>query len=75
MNAQVDRREHLLRDVVRSGGTDNWDHLRSHGHHIATIRSAISDGYLAHLASRVYQITDAGRECAARSPNCDKRKD
>lgn len=27
----------LLRDVDRSGGTDNWDHLRSHGHHAQII--------------------------------------
>lgn len=62
IHAQLDRRTRLLRDVVRSGGKDRWSHLRSHGHHYATILSAVQQGYLNFLypASYFYEITESG---------------
>lgn len=58
---QLDRRTHLLRDVVRSGGRDRWSHLQTHGHHFPTILSAVRNGYLKVEPSYIYEITDAGR--------------
>ena len=58
---QTDKRQALLRDVIRSGGKDNWSHLHSHGHHFPTIRSAVNSGYLSEPRRYHYEITDAGR--------------
>lgn len=55
---QIDRLAALLRDVKRSGGRDVWDHLKSHGHHRATVRSAIDRGYLRELVDDRYELTD-----------------
>lgn len=59
--AQIDRREALLRDVIRSGGRDRWSHLFSHGHKFPTVRSAVRDGYLTEFCAYKYEITDAGQ--------------
>ena len=61
VNAQIDRRERLLRDVIRSGGKDTWSHLFSHGHRFPTVKSAVSSGYLVKIRADHYEITDAGR--------------
>jgi hypothetical protein len=60
-NAQIDRRERLLRDVIRSGGIDNWSHLHSHGHRFPTVKSAVLSGYLTETRAYHYEVTDAGR--------------
>lgn len=54
------RAQAVLRDVHRSGGTDGWDHLRSHGHSAATVRGCVTRGELLEGTPRRYQITDAG---------------
>lgn len=65
--AQLDRLTYLLRDVVRSGGRDGWGHLRSHGHHYATILRAVRQGYLKHLYPKSfgYEITQDGKNYLA----------
>lgn len=55
---QIERMASLLRDVQRSGGTDRWDHLKSHGHSHSTVRSAVLRGYLLELLDS-YKATDA----------------
>lgn len=64
--AILDRQDAVLRDVVRSGGRDNYSHLRSHGHHHATIRRCLKAGYLTEPKRRVYELTDDGRSACAR---------
>lgn len=54
---QIERMASLLKDVERSGGKDRWDHLRSHGHSYATVRSAIDRGYLCEVDRKKYQMT------------------
>lgn len=54
---QIERMASLLRDVKRSGGADRWDHLRSHGHHFATVLSATDRGYLRELLDGRYEVT------------------
>lgn len=56
-----DRQNAVLRDVARSGGRDNFDHLSSHGHHHATIRRCIRIGYLSEPKRQVYELTGDGR--------------
>lgn len=51
----------LLRDILRSGGRDNYDHLKSHGHHHSTIRRAIHIGFIKEPEPRRYRLTKAGR--------------
>lgn len=59
--AQVRRKEFLLRDVARSGGTDTLDHLRSHGHHHSTIRAAFRSDELRRIRRRGHvRLTSAG---------------
>ncbi len=65
--AQMARREALLRDIARSGGTDRWDHLRSHGHHHATIARAMRQGYVMSPKRHQYILTYDGRCEAHRS--------
>lgn len=55
---QIERLASLLRDVRRSGGTDRWDHLKSHGHHFSTVRSATDRGYLRELIDGRYTSTE-----------------
>ena len=57
---QIDRVAAVLSDVVRSGGKDGRAHLKSHGHHGATIRSAVDRGCLRELVDGRYEITDDG---------------
>lgn len=59
--AQLERRDALLRDVIRSGGKDRWSHLHSHGHKYPTVLSAVRCGYLSQPRYYHYEITDAGR--------------
>lgn len=59
-HAQLDRLTGLLRDVVRSGGKDRWSHLHSHGHHYATVLSAVRQGYLNFMGLG-YEISDSGK--------------
>lgn len=62
--AILSRQNAVLCDVARSGGRDNYDHLRSHGHHHATIRRCIKIGYLSEPKRRVYELTGDGQnEC------------
>lgn len=61
IHAMLDRRESLLRDVERSGGVDGWPHLFSHGHHYATVKSAVGDGLLRQDRHQ-YSLTRAGKE-------------
>lgn len=61
IHAQLDRLSYLLRDVDRSGGRDGWDHLKSHGHRMPTIQSAIRQGYLRTAAFRQWSLTGGGR--------------
>lgn len=63
--AQLSRKERLLRDVIRSGGTDRWSHLFSHGHKHPTVRLCIREGSLVETEPYRYEITDAGRRCIA----------
>lgn len=51
----------ILRDVVRSGGVDNWSHLHSHGHHFTSVKACISRGDLTRIRAYHYAITEAGR--------------
>ncbi len=60
----LDRSAALLLDVVRAGGRDDYEHLRSHHH--ATIRRVIRHGYLIEPNWRRYEITDAGRRVCER---------
>lgn len=60
--AQLERRETLLRDVIRSGGKDRWSHLFTRGHRYATILSAVRSGYLQETVVYEYEITEAGRQ-------------
>lgn len=55
---QIERMGALLRDVQRSGGTDRWSHLKSHGHHYPTVRSALERGYLREMVDDRYELTD-----------------
>lgn len=61
IHAQLDRRTSLLRDVVRSGGRDRWSHLRSHGHHYATVLCAVRQGYL-NFSQLGYEIAASGKQ-------------
>lgn len=63
VRAQLQRAELLLRDVIRSGGTDNWSHLSSHGRSFSTIRSLLRQGYLENIEGSAYRfkITKSGR--------------
>lgn len=65
IHAKLDRQLRLLRDVSRSGGRDNFDHLKSHGHHHATIATAVQSGYLKEPARRRYELTESGRRYLA----------
>lgn len=56
----------LLRDVVRSGGRDNWGHLSSHGHSFSTVWSCVHRGWLSAVSRYQYEITMAGRVEALR---------
>lgn len=60
VHQMLSRQDALLRDVRRSGGRDNYDHLKSHGHHMATISRAIRQGYLVEVKPRTYMLTEAG---------------
>lgn len=51
----------LLRDVDRSGGTDRWSHLHSHGHSYSTVTAALRRGLLKEFQSYQYELTDRGR--------------
>lgn len=55
---QIERMATLLRDVQRSGGTDRWSHLHSHGHRFATVKSATARGYLEETSAYHYKLTD-----------------
>jgi hypothetical protein len=64
IHAQIDRMVSLLRDVDRSGGSDRWSHLFSHGHKFPTVRSAVRQEYLSADGYR-YRLTDSGRQYLA----------
>lgn len=51
----------VLRDVIRSGDRDGWDHLKSHGHSFSTVWSCIHKGWLSAINRYNYEITPAGR--------------
>jgi len=57
MSQQIERMASLLRDVQRSGGKDRWDHIHSHGHLYATVRSAVVRGYLREPSRYHYEAT------------------
>ncbi len=59
--AQLARALAILRDVQRSGGSDVWDHLHSHGHRNAVVRSCCARGELIEDPAYRYTLTDAGR--------------
>lgn len=61
------RRAAFLRDIIRSGGKDSWDHLKTHGHHHATRDSCLRIEYISGDKRR-FVITDAGRLCAEQLP-------
>ena len=60
---QLARQEYVLRDILRSGGRDNWDHLKSHGHAFASILALIREGEVRalNISRRRFEITAAGR--------------
>lgn len=62
--AQFNRMMQALRCVERSGGTDRWSHMFSHGVKFPTIRSLVSRGYLT-ADGYQYELTEAGRQCLA----------
>lgn len=64
INAQLDRKTSLLRDVVRSGGRDKWSHLFSHGHKYPTVLCAVRQGYLR-FHGLTYEITEQGESYLA----------
>ncbi len=64
--AMLDRQDAVLRDVVRSGGRDNYTHLRSHGHHHATIRRCLKIGYLTEQRLGVYELTKDGQKACTK---------
>lgn len=66
--AQQSARLAILRDVARSGGTDRWSHLHSHGHHIMQVRAAVNRGDLIERSLYHFQITPAGRAALSGSP-------
>jgi hypothetical protein len=51
----------VLRDVIRSGGTDHWAHLHSHGHHFSSVKACVIRGDLTRIRAYHYEITKAGR--------------
>jgi len=60
--AQQSARVAILRDVERSGGTDRWSHLHSHGHHYSQVTACVRRGDLQEIGGAYhYRITDAGR--------------
>lgn len=65
--AQNYRRQAVLRDVARSGGTDIWPHLSSHGHHFSTVRSCVRSGHLREIRAYVYELTSEGMRSVANS--------
>lgn len=57
------RRDCLLRDVVRSGGRSSWAHLFTHGHQFPTVMAAVRQEHLKAVRSYVYEITESGLRC------------
>ncbi len=67
--AQKRARDMILRDVERSGGTDRWSHLHSHGHHYMQVKACVRRGELEEIGGAYfYRITDAGREALREQP-------
>jgi hypothetical protein len=57
---QQEARLAILRDVERSGGTDQWSHLHSHGHHFMQVTACVSRGDLREPYAYQYALTEAG---------------
>lgn len=60
--AKLARAHAVLRDVVRSGGKDNWSHLHSHGHSFSTVWACVNRGWLKAEGRYRYELTDTGSQ-------------
>jgi len=65
--AQQSARLAILRDFVRSGGTDRWSHLHSHGHNYMQVQACANRGDIARDSSYEWRITDKGLSALSRS--------
>jgi len=70
--AQQSARLAILRDVERSGGSDVWSHLHSHGHHFKQVMACVHRGDLLQERPYEFSLTDLGRSALART--ADRRE-
>ena len=60
--AQLARKDRLLREIIRRGGSMTWPGLFERGHRHPTVRLCLREGLLTELSPRHYEITQAGRD-------------
>lgn len=60
--AQLARKDRLLRDVIRRGGSMTWPGLFERGHKHPTVRLCLREKLLTETTRHHYEITQAGRD-------------